>query len=55
MKTSEFLLIVAQGVIKTLKENIAERNVIYEEQKRSENLRKGSIDVEFKVKELLYN
>lgn len=53
MKTSEFLLFVSkeviQGVIGALDEELAERNADYEKLKRSEELRKGSIDVEFTV------
>ncbi len=53
MKTGDFLLIVAQGVIKTLKKELAERNAVYEKEKqrekRSEELKRNSIDVEYKV------
>lgn len=49
MKTGEFLLILAQGVIKTLKGDLAKRNATYEQQKRSEKLKRNSIDVEFRV------
>jgi hypothetical protein len=51
MKTGDILLMIAKGVVNTLKEELAERNAIHERQKRSKNLRKGSIDVEFRVKE----
>lgn len=50
MRAGEVLLRVAAGVINVLKEDLAERNAAYERQKRSEELRRGSIDVEFKVK-----
>lgn len=53
MKIGEFLLIAAKGVIEgfieTATDELAERNAAYEQQKRSENHRKGSIDAEFRV------
>ena len=47
MNKYEFFLRVLDG----LGEGILQRDADYEQQKRSEELRKGSIDVEFKVKE----
>jgi len=38
-------------VIDALGEELLQRDADYEQQKRSEELRKGSIDVEFKVKD----
>ena len=38
-------------VIDVLGEELLQRDADHEQQKRSEELRKGSIDVEFKVKE----
>ncbi len=49
METGELLLRVAAGVINVIKEDLTKRNADYAQQKRSENLRKGSIDVEYKI------
>lgn len=47
---AKLILIIANEFINRAKNELATRNADYEQQKRSEELRKGSIDVEFKVK-----